>query len=266
MGAQRRCPAGIAAFGVAAAVAAATAWVGTAGAQVNVEAVRGDAERYGVSGQVEASVTGRTGNTEGIIAGGSGRIQLHAGRHMSFLYGSGNYTRLNQKTSIAKAMAHLRYNYELRSWLWAEAFGQVEHDKFRRLTNRELIGAGPRLQVFETESLDVFYGTSYMAEWENVNLADGDTADALTLHHRWSHYLSLSISLTDAFTAGSTTYVQPRFDRFEDYRILNENYVEAGITDVISTKVSTWMRHDSEPPDDVKRTDFLITNAFVAKF
>ena len=260
MGMDRRFLVGLAAFAVT------VGGLETARAQVNAEAVRGDAEREGFSGRLEANVTGRTGNTEGIIAGGSGRIQLLAGRHLSFLYGSGNYTRLNHKTSLAKAMGHLRYNYELRSWLWAEAFGQVEHDKFRRLTNRELIGAGPRFRVFETQAADLFYGTSYMAEWENMNLADGDTDETLTLHHRWSHYVSLSLSLTDTFTAGITAYVQPRFDRFEDFRILNENFVEAGITEMISTKVSTWMRHDSEPPDDVKRTDFLITNAFVAKF
>ncbi|MFW5741269.1 MAG: DUF481 domain-containing protein [Myxococcota bacterium] len=241
-------------------------WAWGARAQVNVEAVRGDAERGGVSGRVEASVTGRTGNTEGIIAGSSGRIQYRAGRHLTFLYGTGNYTRLNQETSIAKAMAHLRYNYGFRDWIWGELFGQVEHDRFRRLTNRELIGAGPRALVFGTGDVELYYGTAYMAEWENVNLAEGDTGDALTLYHRWSHYLTLSVSLAEALSAGSTTYVQPRFDRFEDYRILNENYVEAGITDVISTKVSTWMRFDSEAPNEVEPADFLITNAFVAKF
>lgn len=131
---------------------------GAAG-QVNVEAVRGDADREGFSGRAEATVTGRTGNTEGIIAGGSGRIQLRTGRHLTFLFGSGNYTRLNHNTSIAKAMGHLRYNYEIETWLWGEAYGQVEHDKFRRLTNRELLGAGPRFRLLKNETLDLFYGT-----------------------------------------------------------------------------------------------------------
>lgn len=105
-----------------------------------------------------------------------------------------------------------------------------------------------------------------MAEWENLNLAEGDDERALTLSHRWSHYLTFSVSLDDRMSAGTTTYAQPRFDRFSDHRILNETYFEAGITDVISAKISTWMRFDSEPPEDVKRTDFLITNAFVARF
>lgn len=235
-------------------------------AQVNVEAVRGDADRQGVSGRVEASVTGLAGNTEGIIAGGSGRIQLRSGRHLTFLYGTGNYTRLNQTTSIAKAMAHLRYNYELDTWVWSEAYGQVENDKFRRLTNRELVGAGPRFRLFNTKQLDAFFGTSYMAEWENLNLVADDAASASTLSHRWSNYLTMSLSLGDRLSAGTTTYFQPRFDRFSDYRLLNETYFEVGITEVISTKVSTWMRYDSAPPDEVKPSDFLITNAFVAKF
>jgi putative salt-induced outer membrane protein YdiY len=234
--------------------------------QVNVEAVRGDADRQGFSGRVEASATGSTGNTEGIAAGASGRIQLRSGSHLGFLYSSGSYTRLNRTTSIARALTHTRYNYEIESWLWGEAFGQLEHDAFRRLTNRELLGVGPRFQLLDTEDLDLFYGTSYMAEWENLNLVDADTRESLTLSHRWSHYVTLSVSLAERLDAGSTTYVQPRFDRFSDHRVLNETFLEVGITDVVSVKVSTWMRHDSDPPEDVKSTDFTITNAFVGKF
>lgn len=239
---------------------------GTVRGQVNVEAVREDADRQGFSGRVEASVTGSTGNTEGIVAGGSGRIQLRSGPHLGFVYGSGSYTRLNQTTSIARALTHTRYNYEIEAWLWGEAFGQLENDAFRRLTNRELLGVGPRFRLLDTDEFDVFYGSSYMAEWENLNLVDTDTRDSLTLSHRWSNYVTLSLSLAEGLDAGSTTYVQPRFDRFSDHRVLNETFLEAGITDVVSVKVSTRMRHDSDPPQDVKRTDFTITNAFVGKF
>jgi putative salt-induced outer membrane protein YdiY len=235
-------------------------------AQVNVEAVRGDATRPGLSGRVEASVTGSTGNSEGIVAGGSGRVQLRRNDHLAFVHATGGYARLNQTTSAERALVHTRYNYELEPWLWGELFGQLEHDAFRRLTNREILGAGPRLRVLETEAVDLYYGTSYMAEWENLDLVDTDPDDSLSFAHRWNHYLTVSASLADHLEAGSTVYLQPRIDRFSDYRLLHEVFLEVGITDVVSTKVSTWMRHDSDPPDEVKRTDFTITNAFVAEF
>jgi len=234
--------------------------------QVNVEVVRGDANRQGISGRVEANVTGNTGNTEGVIAGGSGRLQYRRRKHLVFFHAAGGYTRLNHSTSVERFLFHARYNYEIAPWVWLEAFGQVEHDAFRRLTNRELLGAGWRFRLVETEAIDLFYGTSYMSESENVNLADSDPHQSLTLAHRWNHYLTFSASLSQRLDTGFTAYVQPRFDQFSDYRILHESFFEVGISDVVSTRLSTWMRYDSDPPQDVKKADFRITNAFVAKF
>lgn len=239
---------------------------GAAHGQVNVEAVRGDARKQGFSGRSEAEATAQTGNTEGVVAGASGRLQVRTGPHLAFLYGSGNYAQFGGKTSVERALGHLRYNHEIASMLWAEAFAQVEHNKFQRLVSREILGAGPRIGLHEDDDINLFYGTSYIAEWENLDLAPGDDDDDSTLSHRWSHYVTASVDLDERLSTGTTFYVQPRFDRFEDFRVLNETYFEVAITEVIATKVSTWMRYDSEPPNAVQRLDTRLQNAFVVRF
>ena len=249
-----------------AAVLALILFPAPAFAQVNTEAMRGDADRQGWSGRVEARFTGSTGNSEGIVAGGSGRVQFLREAHLGFVHAAGSYTRLNQTTSVERSLVHGRYNYELAPWVWAEAFVQLEHDAFRRLTNRELLGIGPRFRVVDRKDIDVFVGTSYLAEWENLDRAHADSGDSLAFAHRWNNYVKVSAQGTERLELGATVYLQPRFDKLSDFRLLAESFLEVGITDVVSVKLSATLRHDSEPPVQVKTTDFALTNAFVAKF
>lgn len=253
-------------FLTATALILSTGFPSLAQAQVNTESVRGDASREGLSGRIEATFTGSTGNSEGIVAGGGGRLQYSHDPHLAFIQAKGNYSRLNNTTSVERALVHARYNYEVVSRIWGELFAQIEHDAFRRLANRELLGAGPRFQVVRTTTFDLFFGTSYMAEWENLNLTADETHRDFRLAHRWNNYLVPSASLSDRLEVGSTIYFQPRFDKLSDWRLLAESFMEVGITDVISARISSTVRHDSNPPNDVKKTDFSFTNALVAKF
>ena len=254
------------AVGIPHLVIAFVAWASSTSAQVNTEALRGDAFRKGLSGRVEGTFTGSTGNSQGVVSGGNARLQLKSNTHLAFVHSAGAYSRLNSTTSVERAVVHARYNYEVASWIWGEVFSQIEHDAFRRLTNREIVGIGLRFHAFRTEDVDLYYGTAYMAEWENLNLVDNDPDDRLTFAHRWSNYIAVSASLTDRLEAGATLYFQPRFDRFSDWRLLQESFLEVGITGFVSTKVSVVIRHDSDPPASVKKTDLSVTNAFVAKF
>ena len=235
-------------------------------AQVNTEAVRSDAHREGLSGRVEARFTGSTGNSEGVVAGGSARLQVLRKANLAFVHAAGSYSRLNQTTSVERGMVHARHNYEMARWLWSELFAQLEHDAFRRLTHRELLGVGMRFLVIETKDVDLFYGTSYFAEWEKLGRVHVDPEQQATFAHRWNNYIALSASLSNRLEVGAMVYFQPRFDVLSDWRLLQESFLEVGITDVVSTKVSVTMRHDSDPPAGVKTTDFALTNAFVAKF
>src|SRR5580658_8747587 len=111
-----------------------------ASAQVNTENLRKRIKVLGYSIIVEGSVTGDTGNTEGIAVGAGLGGGYASGRHLVFAYTRADYTRYNGATSVDKTFAHVRYDYEIEPWLWGEAFAQAQSDAFQRLDLRNLVG------------------------------------------------------------------------------------------------------------------------------
>jgi hypothetical protein len=105
-----------------------------------------------------------------------------------------------------------------------------------------------------------------MLERERLNLSALATESETTVAQRSSNYVSVSLPLEERATAGCTTYVQPRFDRFRDYRILSEAFVELDVSQTVSARLAISIRHDSEPPFDVKPTDLQIKNGFSWSF
>ena len=53
----------------------------------------------------------------------------------------------------------------------------------------------------------------------------------------------------------SITYVQPRFDRFSDLRILQDAALEVDVVKHLSLLVGVTVAYDSDPPDGVETTD-----------
>jgi putative salt-induced outer membrane protein YdiY len=78
--------------------------------------------------------------------------------------------------------------------------------------------------------------------------------------------LALAVRLDDGLRFTSTTYVQPRFDAPEDYRLLDESAFEANLGKRLTAKVSIVVRYDSEPPTGVHPTDVDVRNSLGATF
>ena len=116
-------------------------------AQVNVETLRKDLREAPAVASLEGSFTGRTGNVEAVVAGAAATGAARFGLSRLYLSTSADYTRFAHVTRVSKSFLHLRYNYALRSWLFAEVFAQQQHDKFQRLLFRELAGTGPRFLI-----------------------------------------------------------------------------------------------------------------------
>lgn len=254
---------------VASSLVLATAH-GMASAQVNVETLRGDLRKAPATAQVEGTFTGRLGNTQGVIAGGSANGAAKwgdRGHHRFYASSSADYTRFDTETRVSKSFIHLRYNYVLiEDWLLGEIFVQQQHDKFQRLLVRELAGVGPRFVLADEEDLRFAYGTSWMFEYERIAVATGAPDEPVVLANRWNNYLSAMVRPDDRVRAIATIYVQPRFDHFTDLRVLFEAAVTTEVTKVFGLKVIGTIRYDSQPPTEVKRTDIEVKNAFVVKF
>lgn len=235
-------------------------------AQVNVEQLRGDYREGPARAQLEASFTGRTGNVQSFEAGGGAIGAARLGRHGFFGSSRADYARFNHTTTVSKSFIHLRYELHLLSWLSAEVYVQQQQDKFQRLLLRELVGTGPRFVFVDEEDLKIAYGASYMFEYERIAVAEGAADAPMTFSHRFSNYLTSTWKPDSRVTATSTVYVQPRWDAFDDTRVLFETAISTAIAKRLALKFLATVRYDSAPPTTVKTTDAEVRNAIVLKF
>jgi hypothetical protein len=161
-------------------------------------------------------------------------------------------------------MAHARYNYRLTKLVSLEALAQVQHDRFRRITVRDLYGAGLRFNIVNEEELEVFAGTTYLIEHEVIGDVPGSPRSN-ELWNRSSTYAGLNTKLAPLVDASSVTYFQPRFDRPSDFRLLSESFVAVTITKRLSARVSGTFWYDNDPPFGVRTYDAEIKNSLIVK-
>lgn len=239
-----------------------------AAAQVNVESLRSDLKQQPYFVNFDANFSGMLGNTRGIIAGGSAFVGAKRGNHLLFSKAQVDYAAFGKPsvTTVLASFAHLRYNYKINSWLYAEAFAQVQQDKFQRLRLRNIEGVGPRFALKESKALDLYCGSAYMFEYEALSPLDDKPPPPGTIAHRWSNYISFMINLDDRTRFTSVLYVQPRFDDFTDVRVLNESAFGVVLKKPLSLKLGVVVRYDSQPPLGVLPVDLSFKNSFSVMF
>ncbi len=207
----------------------------------------------GMAGAADFTVEWRTGNTNLLRFGWNLGASYRDGRHLLFF--QWKLTEATQKDSlegsyetpyINNSFEHLRYRFHLRGPLSAEAFLQHAMDAKQRLRVRALAGGGVRLETPKAKWGFVAFGTDYMFSYEEYyedcacagdpegcsvcddgKACDDDETPVETLfyhpyQHRWSSYLQLVLSLADNLSYQHTTFFQPRFDDFGDYRLMTE--------------------------------------------
>jgi hypothetical protein len=233
----------------------------TVRAQVNTEPLRKRIKQKGFSFILEGTFDGRTGNTRGVTANGLIGGGVATGDHLAFAFGRVDYSKLNGTLGVDKTFAHVRYNYEVARWAWAELFAQAQSDVFQRIKIRNLFGAGPRIALYEDNQLGLFLGVAYMYERDVIEVKPGATDVRTPTHHRVSSYLSAHATLSDGIDAVTTTYAQPRIDDASDIRILSESGFVFKVTKTLSTSIVFTAHYDSNPPTGVLTTDTELKNA-----
>jgi hypothetical protein len=251
-------------FGAATALVVA-AWGGVAPAQVNVEPFREQLtdERFGA--RARASVASYAGNTRGVIFGSAGLLGVRRARHFAYLALSGDYTRLNGVVSVAKWFGHVRHDYHLSRVLWWEEYGQLESDRFRRVTVRELVGTGPRVGLVQSSTVQLFYGISYMYEHTNLDTEEGGGRGEGGAH-RLSNYIAATFKVQQRIVLSSVTYCQPRLDAPSDVVVLSVSSADFTITPLLHSRLDATVRHDSVTPADVHATDVELKSAIELVF
>ncbi|MEO8701316.1 MAG: DUF481 domain-containing protein [Kofleriaceae bacterium] len=240
-----------------------------AGAQiVNVQGQLAKApEQDGTSGQVEAKLDWRDGNTSVIEVGVSASVLVRRGKLLGVGIVRAEYGESRDVTFSRKTFEHVRGRYTLdERWRW-EAFLQHEYDAFRRLSVRAIAGTGPAFQIFNQKAGALLAGAAYMVEYESLDKRSG-TIDAglRTLDHRASIYATGVQRLGAQVSAIETIYVQPRLDDFEDIRLLGELAVTSKVSKHIALTDGLTIAYDRTPPDGIQRRDVTLKIGAIVSF
>jgi Protein of unknown function, DUF481 len=233
-------------------------------AQMNAEALRSTLKKNPRFLWLESALVGRSGNTQTLSFTASAFGGLTSDPHLFFARTSADYGKADGETTVARWVAHARYNYSLSRFVALEALTQVQHDRFRRLEVRDLYGAGFRFTLVDAGDFEVVAGTTYLLEHEVLEAVPGSPSFN-DVWHRSSNYAGVNVKLNPLVDLSSVTYVQPRFDRPLDFRVLSESYVSFAISKHLSARISGSLWYDSRPPFDVRTYDLEIKNSLVLK-
>lgn len=234
-------------------------------AQVNVESLRGQLKEASFGARVAGSLGSYAGNTQGVILGSAGLLGARWDRHTGFLAASGDYVRLNHVVSVAKWFGHIRHNYRLMKALWWEEFAQLESDRFRRVTSRRLLGTGLRVQLFDSEAFEVFYGVGYLNEHSDLASRQAGNASEGTAH-RFGNYAAVTLRAHRRIVFTAVSYFQPRFDAPSDLKILMVTQAAFAIAGRLHSRMDATLRYDSVGPADVYRADLELKNSLELVF
>lgn len=256
-------------------------------AQVNTEKLRKAGNTGGFSGNINASVSIRSGNVDLIQIGSGFRVQyetLHESatptiadskrdsKDLVFLVAEQSFGEKSDDKYINKGFAHARWTRMWIPMLGSEIYGQAEFNEFIRLELRTLGGVGARVRALDTDAARLVAGTGYMLEYEALDEDKIAPSEAATsVNHRWTSYLGLSLNIwDDSVRWGSTVYVQPRLDDFADYRVLADGELSLTVGGTFSLGIAANLRYDSQPPalkdGELAKLDVAITNKVKLSF
>ncbi|MEL6924908.1 MAG: DUF481 domain-containing protein [Bacteroidota bacterium] len=180
-------------------------------------------------------------------------LEFQRRKNLYLIVNQFNLVKASGANFVNDGFQHVRYNYNLRPRVVYEAFAQAQYNERVRIRFRGLLGTGLRFQIFEEQP--IFFGTSYMYEYEEESKSEG-----IRRGHRWSSYLSFRYGPTDNFLLANTSYFQPLFDQFNDFRLSSQTSILLRVSDRLNFKSSFSITFDTQVPEGVPSTIYRFNN------
>ncbi|MEO0560278.1 MAG: DUF481 domain-containing protein, partial [Bacteroidota bacterium] len=209
-----------------------------ASSQINTERMRTSMDTTGVTIELDASIAYASGNTNFLLAGVGGRIDVVQDGVESFLVGRASLSEADDVVFLRQSFAHLRFTRNLGGPFAAEAFVQAEQNAQRLLQERFLGGAGVRITFVDTDAARLALGVTPMAEFERIN--DAREPD-MTLT-RLSQYLAARFQISEWTSVSNIVYFQPAIGTWDDYRLLNDFALDVELTPGVMVRTAAHFR------------------------
>lgn len=234
-----------------------------AGAQiVNVESRRIQTDTTGWAGSFGGNISLAKNVEKVFSAGGFAHLQYKNSKNLYLFLGDYSFLKGSGKKYTDNTFFHLRYNHKFSNLLRWEVFTQLQTNKITKISSRFLAGTGPRLKLSGSGILHVYLGVLAMYEYEREF-----TAPAVVHHDvRNSSYLSFTLRPTPTLEIISTTFYQPRIDRWGDFRILNQESASLSITQKLSATINWNYLYDRFPVEGVPRSNYTFSTGFKYAF
>jgi len=141
-------------------------------------------------------------------------------------------------------------------------FLQGQYNKVNLINFRGLVGTGPRFKLSKSEKYKFYLGVLSMLEYEDVT--DGFTA--LQRDIRGSSYFSFSLYPTEHISIISTTYYQPLWSEFGDYRISSQSSLAIGLFLNFALKVNYTFTFDTFPAVGIRKSQYDFSTGVTYSF
>lgn len=158
--------------------------------------------------------------------------------------------------------AHLRYNRKLNEKFTWEAFIQEQWDEVHEIDLRLLVGTGPRIQLMNKDSSQLFFGLLYMYDYENNSPGEFRERNR---DSRLSTYFAAGFTFKNVII-NHIVYYQPLINRFNDFRVNSESSINVQVSRRLSFTTSFTLIFDNRPPLTVRKTRYDLSSGISLSF
>mgnify|MGYP003498135403 FL=1 len=225
---------------------------------VNVESRRIQTDTTGWAGSFGGSINLSKNVDKVFSASAFAHLQYKNSKNLYLFLGDYAFLKGAQKKYTDNTFFHLRYNHKFSNLVRWEVFTQLQTNKITKIDSRFLAGTGPRFKLSGSGVLHVYLGVLAMYEYER------ELTVPPVSHHdvRNSNYLSFTIKPTATLEIISTTFYQPRFSQWGDFRILNQESASLAITQKLSATINWNYLYDQFPVAGVPKSNYTFSTGF----
>mgnify|MGYP001054515846 CR=1 FL=1 len=225
---------------------------------VNVESRRIQTDTTGWAGSFGGNINLAKNVDKVFSASAFAHLQYKNSKNLYLFLGDYSFLKGAKKKYTDNTFFHLRYNRKISNLLRWEIFTQLQTNKITKIGNRFLAGMGPRFKLSGSGMLQVYLGVLAMYEYEKEL-----TEPPVSHHHiRNSSYLSFTLKPTATLEIISTTFYQPRLNKWGDFRILNQESANLAITQKLSATINWNYLYDHFPVAGVPKSNYTLSTGF----
>ncbi len=216
----------------------------------------------GGSGQAEAALDGRSGNSTDNEFTAGGRVDYRA--HTTIMSVTGDYTRLkaNGIKAVDTGWADAHYIDEFQHGLAAEAYMDYLQDDLRQLANRTQVGAGARFTLdYQQHERALYLSVDGLHEWQTQSSVSDD-------YWRANTAINYMRQITPQTHILASLQYQPRLSQWSNYLINDVLEVGVDITSSLSLQVGVRHEYDNIVPagTGIKHNDTFYETALRLRY